>query len=128
MSSAAFNFPMAEFCWYGIASVAFLLCFASLSYEVQHGLHACEKADNEDAWKVTWTTYQVNFIVMVVANIAFALSLVGTHMTEGDGARLFLAAGIFAGGSYLSYTRACERKLILFLKTIGIYPPDYRTH
>lgn len=127
MAIAAGGFPLVEFCWYGIASLGFLFCFASLSYEVQCGLHACEKAADEEAWRVTWTTYHVNFAVMVVAHLLFIFALVGAYAMQGEAGRLCLAAAIFLGGSYWAYTRACEKKLILFLKKIGIHPASYRS-
>lgn len=125
MPSSIAGIPTSELYWYGLASLGFLLCFSSLSYEVQAGLHACEKADDEEAWRITWTTYQVNFVVMITTHLLFIAALVGAYVADGDNARLCLAAAIFLGGSYWIYTRACEKKLIVFLKNIGIHPPSY---
>ena len=125
MESATDGLLLAEFIWYGVLSAMFLLCFASLTFEVEHGLKACEHAGNDDAWKVTWKTCNVNFVVMLCAHLLVIFSLYGIHQWQGDAARMCLAAVIAVAGSYWSYTRACEKKLVLFLKETGIYPPSY---
>jgi len=120
MTNPIFDFPILAFCWYGIVSVISLLCFASLSYEVQRGSAACKEAEDEEAWRVTWTTYHVNFGAMVAANIVFVVTLVGTCAAENEW-RPYVAASILACGCYWSYTRSCEKRLIRFLKAVGVY-------
>lgn len=128
MSTPIFNFPVAEFCWYGIVSLLSLWCFASLSYEVKRGIHASNKAEDEDACKVVWTTYHVNFVAMTVANIVFIPTCLGIYACDANEWRPLFAGSIFACGAYWFYTRACEKKLVLFLQTTGVYPRAGQTN
>lgn len=126
MSPPIFDFPVLEFCWYGIVSLLSLFCFASLSYEVNRGLHASNKAKDEDACKVVWTTYHVNFVTMVLANIVFVPTCLGIYACDGNEWRPLFAGSILACGAYWFYTRACEKKLIVFLQQAGVYPHSVR--
>jgi hypothetical protein len=121
MDSSIFTFPILEFSWYGIVSMMSLWCFASLSYEVKRGIHASEKAKDADACKVVWTTYHVNFVAMVVANIVFVPTCLGIYACDGNDWQTLFAGSIFDCGAYWFYTRACEKKLILFLERVGVY-------
>jgi hypothetical protein len=121
MITQIFNFPILEFCWYGILSLMSLSCFASLSYEVKRGIHAGKNAGDEDAVKVVWATYHMNFIAMVIANIALVPTCLGISACDGEEWRSLFAGSIFACGAYWFYTRACEKKLIVFLETAGVY-------
>jgi hypothetical protein len=121
MNTPIFDFPLLEFCWYGAVSLLALWCFASLSYEVERGVRASEKAGDEDASKVIWATYHVNFIAMVAANIVFIPTCLGLYACEGDDWRALFGSSIFACGAYWFYTRACEVKLVQFLQKVGVY-------
>jgi hypothetical protein len=126
MQTPIFDFPIVEFCWYGIVSILSLLCFASLSYEVNGAMAATRQADNEAAHDVVVTTYNVNFVVMVIANILLMASCVGIMAAKGDGWCAWFAASIFVCGAYWFYTRACEKKLILYLQEAGVYERSLR--
>jgi uncharacterized BrkB/YihY/UPF0761 family membrane protein len=126
MQTRIFDFPVVEFGWYGIVSIMALLCFASLSYEVKLALDATERAENEDAHAVVRTTYNVNFVVMVISNIALMVSCFGILVAHDDDWRSWFAVSILVTGAYWFYTRACEKKLIVFLQQVQIYPRTAR--
>jgi hypothetical protein len=126
MQTPLFDFPIVEFCWYGIVSILSLLCFASLSYEVNCAKAAASQADNEVAHDVVMATYNVNFAVMVIANILLIASCIGIMAAQGDNWRGWFAASIFVCGAYWFYTRACEKKLILFLQEVDVYERSLR--
>ena len=126
MQTPLFDFPIVEFCWYGIVSLVSLLCFASLSYEVKLAQDAAREAGNDDAYAVVMTTYHVNFIVMVVANFGLIASCISILAADGSAWRAGFAASIFICGAYWFYTRACEKKLILFLQDADVYTRSVR--
>ncbi len=126
MQPPIFDFPLVEFCWYGIVSFLSLLCFASLSYEVNGAMAAARQADNETAYEVVVDTYNVNFAVMVVANMLLIASCIGVLVAKGSDWRAWFAASIFICGAYWFYTRACEKKLIAFLQEADVYQQSVR--
>jgi hypothetical protein len=114
MATPVFDFPVVEFCWYGAVSLMALICFASLSHEVRRALFTMEL--DEEARAVVFATYHVNFVVMVVANLALIASCVGIAVADSESWRGWFSLSILACGGYWFYTRACEKKMLAYLR------------
>jgi hypothetical protein len=91
-------------------------------------IHASKNAEDEDVVKVVWPTFHVNFVAMVIANIAFVPTCLGISACNGNEWRTLFAGSIVACGAYWFYTHACEKKLVLFLQTTGVYPRGGQTN
>jgi len=126
MQTPIFDFPIVEFLWYGLVSIMCLLCFTSLSWETARALEATAEQKHEAAREVVRATFNVNFAVMVVANICLMTACAGILMAGPNDWRPWFAGSIFICGAYWFYTRACERKLILFLQQVEVYPRSVR--
>jgi hypothetical protein len=120
MPTPLFDLPIVEVCWYGLASLASLLCFASLTYEVRAALEAAHAADNETALDVIKATYNVNFVVMIITNVILIASCLGIATSQGPDWHSWFALSILAAGAHWFYTRACEQKLLEYLRTAEV--------